>query len=244
MATREFNGTSDFLTLGAAGSTPQVGATSWLCLIKPLVTGTLGTFVTIARTTGNNSLFEMLDGAGAGILAHYNESDGRVSGLAGVTATDWQILGVSKPAGTSIFPRLHRSIVGSGSWTHVDATVNMGSVPSDTWTKTYIGCRNGTTNFKNFRIAVAALFSSELSDANYQSVTGSTQQIANLGPIALWEFNQASVATTVTDLIGTANETARTGTTAVADDPAWTYGLSGGGGGTSLGSRMLLTGVG
>ena len=67
--------------------------------------------------------------------------------------------------------------------------------------------------------------------------TPSTQQLADLGAVALWDFNQASTATALTDLVGTANQTAISGTSVVTtDDPTgWTFGLSGGGGGGSAG---------
>jgi hypothetical protein len=165
----------------------------------------------------------------------------------GYTATDWSIVGISKPAGTGdVTARMHANILGSGVWDHSDATVGLGGHPTDAWTQTQIGRRGTGTNFKNFRIAVAAVFSSELSDANYESIGSAktTQSLANLSPLALWEFNQASVVTTVEDLIGTADETSKSGTTAAADDPSWTYGISGGGGGTSQSGRMLTLGVG
>ena len=246
MATREFNGVSDYIVLGGTGTSIGDNAWSLVTVIKPLVLASSGTYVSCARTTSNSPVFELADGSTSGVLAHNNYSDGTVSASTGYTATDWQLCGVSKPAGSGdVTARFHAKILGSGTWNHDDATVGIGGHPTDAWTLTNIGRRGTGTNFKNFRIAVAAVFNSYLSDANFEAMgnAASTQAIADNSPLALWEFNQASTATTVTDLIGTANETSKSGTTAASDNPAWTYGLAVGGG-TSAAQRMLLLGVG
>lgn len=235
MPVREFDGTDDYLTLGApAGSIALAnGPCSIVALIKPLVLTGDYTYISPHRSSGSAPLFEMHDGSGGGTLSHYSITDGTVSGAVGCTASDWQVLGISKPTGTGIFVRMHRKILGSGSWTHIDATADTGSVPTEAWVATVLGRRPSTADhYKNFRIAVAAVFNYELSDANYETVesASTTQAIFDLGPLVLWEFNQASVATAVEDLIGAADETARTGTTVVTgDDPSpWTFGLTGG----------------
>lgn len=248
MATREFNGTTDYLQCGGTGAALAdiANAFSILAIIKPLVLASSGTFVSCSRTTNVEPVAEMADGASSGVLVHYNRLDGSVSKDIGDTATDWQLLGMDKAAGDNMFPRFHQRILGGGGMTHADATGSVGSQPTDTWTITQFGRRGTGTNYKNYRIAVAAVFNYQLTDANYEAIAtaSTTAAIAANSPIALWEFNQASTATTVVDLIGSANETAKSGTTAASDNPTWTYGLAAGGGGTGTASRMLTLGVG
>jgi hypothetical protein len=231
MATREFNGTTDFLQCGGTGVALAdiANAYSIVALIKPLTLGTNGALVSCARTTTVSPLAELDEGPSAGNLAHYNYLDGAVGASVGATATNWQILGVTKAAGDNQFPRFHQAILGNAApGTHGTATVSVGSQPTDAWTITQFGRRGTGTNYKNYRIAVAAVFNYQLTDADYDSIltAHSTASIAALNPVALWEFNQAAVTTAVVDLVGNAIQTARTGTTVVADDPVWTYGLA------------------
>jgi hypothetical protein len=249
MAVREFNGTTDYLQCGGTGSALAdiANAYSIVGIIKPLVLASSGTFVSCARTTTVSPLAEMFDDSSSGVLGHNNYLDGTVSGNIGVTATEWQVLGVNKAAGDNIYPRFHQVVFGNPSeTTHLDAIVSVGSQPADAWTITQFGRRGTGTNFKNYRLAVAAVFSYQLTDTDYETIcnSASTASIAARSPLALWEFNQASVATTVVDLIGSANEITRSGTTAVTgDDPPWTYGL-GGVAAVAGGKRMLTMGVG
>lgn len=247
MATREFNGTTDYIQLGGTSYALASGAFTVIAYLKPLTlaTGTLQAYVGPSRTTSNSALAEMGIGAStADSLTHTNYSDGTVSATPTSGTSEWELVAIAKASGTGISARMHCRQA-SGAFYHQDSTLTIGTAPTDLWTLTNIGRRGTGTNFGNFRIAVAAVYNSQLSDANFETIGNalSTQSMADFSPLALWEFNQASVATTVTDLIGTANETAKSGTTAASDNPAWTYGISAGGA-ASQAARMLTLGVG
>lgn len=236
MAVRSFNGSSDYLQLGGSGASLADGPFTVCAYVNPqaVATGTLQAYVGPSRTTSNSVLAEMGIGAStADALTHTNYSDGSVAAtpMEGVTG-HWQVVAIHKDAGTGIACRMSCR-QSSGTWDHLDSTVTIGTAPSDLWTLTNIGRRGTGTNFAQFYIAVAAVFTSNLADAALESMfsPNSTAAIAAQHPVALWEFNQASVSTAVADLVGSANETARSGTTVVTgSDPTWTFGLTARGG--------------
>ena len=248
MATREFNGSSDYIVLGGTSYALAAGAFTVLAYLKPLAlaTGTLQAYVGPSRTTSNSALAEMGTGASvADSLVHTSYADGSVLAQPTNGVSEWELIAIAKPSGINVNVRMHCRQA-SGAYYHQDSTVQVGSAPTDLWTLTNIGRRGTGSNFGNFRIAAAAVYNSQLSDANFETIGNalSSQAVADFSPLALWEFNQASTATTVTDLIGSANETSKSGTTAASDNPGWTYGIAAGGGGTSAAQRMLLLGVG
>lgn len=232
MAIREFDGVDDRILLGGSGIALANGARSCVLLTKPLnIQGPFRFFVSFARTTGLNPLFSVYDsGNVAGEIWHgvFFASDTGID--ADMTEDQWQILGWSKPSGSTVL-RGHRKVLGSGSWTHINTSASVGN-DATAWTATEVGAgdNGGANEFKNMRMAVIALFDIDLSDANYVSLesAASTQAIYDLDPIGLWEFNQANVTDNVLDLVGNSDQTGRTGTTVIAgDDPAWTFGISG-----------------
>jgi hypothetical protein len=141
-------------------------------------------------------------------------------------------MGYSKTAGSSA-PRFHWKPLGSGSWSHGDANqgspLPLGNQAGDI-TRFIIGSLGGGSLPWNGRMACVALFGYALTDADWVSIqtTPSSQQLANLGAVTLWDLNQTSVATAVSDLVGSANQTGITGTTAVTGDdpPGWTFGVT------------------
>jgi hypothetical protein len=82
------------------------------------------------------------------------------------------------------------------------------------------------------RLAVIGIWQSVLTNTQIEGLTSALSAWKDLGPTALWAFNQASTTTPVTDLTGGgADQTAITGTTAVTgDDPPgfdFTLGITG-----------------
>lgn len=230
MAIREFDGVDDFIRLGGASTTPGDEPRSIVAVLKPVVGSSSGGYVSLNKTTSTRSIFCMADGASPGVMAHYSQVDGATGITVGVSTSDWQILGLSLVGGGGV-ARGHRKILNSGSWTHANSGVSVSTEDANAWTLTEFGRKDGSTAFKNFRLAVAAFFARELTDADFESIGSAltTQSIYELSPTALWELNQTSVATPVEDLIGSLDETSRTGTTVITgDDPTWTFGLSGG----------------
>lgn len=234
MAVRQFNGTSDYIQLGAPAGSIQLaaGAFTVMALVKPSSPGaSLDAYVSPSRTTSSSTLAELGQGtSGVDVVTHTNYSDGTVSNAPGDTiAGNWQWWVIAKASGTGIPVRCSAYRYRTSDWSHQNSTVNVGTAPTDIWTLTNIGRRGTGTNFANFQIAVAAVFTSNLSDGTLESMIApnTTAAVFAQGPVALWEFNQDDVSTTVTDLVGSANETARSGTTVVTgSDPTWTFGLT------------------
>jgi hypothetical protein len=139
----------------------------------------------------------------------------------------WCIIGFTRPAGAAQTVRGH--LFKSGAWTHFNFPTtlnNGGSTPTQVRFGSYLGSVAGA----EFEIAVAAVWDSELSDGNIETLDNntSTTDWYDLSPTALWEYGQAAVTTDVTDLTGNgANQTSRTGTDVVDHGPTtWDYGVS------------------
>ena len=226
MAVREFDTVDDLMTM-SIGSLGAFGASAWsiIVIVKPGSPLTNGAYVSVG--VGTTSLISSLWNNGDGSLNVATAGE-YVGGASNQAASVWQILGVGKPAGTSN-PHFHRKELGAGSWTHVTSG---GTIANNATTADIIGIGCwANSNRTGMRIASAACYIGELSQANFESVqtTPSTQQLLDLGADALWDFNQASTATDVLDLVGSAHQASLTGTTVVGgDDPSgWTFGVSG-----------------
>jgi hypothetical protein len=225
VAVREFDGIDDRIVVdnGAIGAIGNAAHT--LLIVGKPTTLAGGEAYLSVQTSGSNIIAMYDDGlSGTGKLA-WGDDNQYTGVICGVTTTDWQILAVTKPAGTSLFTG-HRSVVGSGSYTRTTTGTTM-TGPATTPTEVEFGStRNGAfTSFKDYRLAVAAVFNVELSNGQMDTIVNSTANISALSPVGLWEFNQASTATTVTDLTGGgADQTIINGTTVVnGDDPTWTF---------------------
>lgn len=230
MAVREFNGTSDRIVvdngvLGAVGN----AACTIVTLVRPTTLNAGEAYVSCE--TGAVDVFVLFDNAGGGGQLACGDNNEYIFGTVGETAAAWQILAVSwaGPASTPVF---HRKERGAGSWTHQNGS---GALTGNATAITQISfgsMLNGSfSSWKDMRLAVAAIWTSALSNGTIETIetTPATQTIYDLAPTSLWEFNQASVATDVTDLMGNgANETIIAGTTVVAGDdpPGWTFGLT------------------
>jgi hypothetical protein len=230
MAVRSFTSTDElFLDDGGLGAIAN-GAFSIVIIANPTSLNAFEAF--FSAKGGGTGLGALYDGGGGKLAFGSSAAYGDYFST-GMTAGDWQILATTKTAGSTT-PRLHRKELGAGSWTHGDLGGSPSVADVATAATTFVVGSNNGTDYKDMLIAVAAWFPTALSDGDVESIqtTPTTQKLADLGAIALWDFNQASTATPVVDLIGTADETSVTGTTVVGGDdpPGWTFGLSGGGG--------------
>ena len=139
------------------------------------------------------------------------------TGVSGLT-TSWAWYVAKKASGT-VAPRFGIFPIGS-SWTFTDgsATVADRTGPIDT---IFVGGAGGGTNGWRGSIAVAATWSSALSDTTIQNTFGlSASTVLAAGPNWMTRWNQSSTATSVTDDTGNGgNQSAITGTTVDADDP-------------------------
>lgn len=226
MAVREFDGTDDQIVLsgGALGAIGN-GAYSIVLLVKPTTLTDARFSISLQVSTTN--VLAALQKRSSGNLDLASDAGGSV-GLAGLTAGDWQVIGVSKAAGTT-FPRMHRAVRGSGAWTHDDGDAQLANV-AGTCSRIEVGSKQNAA-FDDFRIAIAAVFNTDIGDSGFETIDagGSTAGVIALGPLAMWEFDQAVVTDPVNDLMaGGANQTARTGTTVITDDDQWNFAASAG----------------
>jgi hypothetical protein len=220
MAVREFLAVESGWQATGSFETVMNGPHTLLALVKPLTFNEAGQPWLTLRS-GTAQLASITDG-GSGKLAYFTSTEDARSNV-GETADAWQLLAWTK-ASEAARPRAHRKVLGSGGWTHLDATGDVISYKTEALADIRIA------NFSHVRVATVAIFDTALSDVDLEAIdaVATTQLLADLGAIHLWEFNQASPATAVQDLAGTAHQTAiSAGSTAVTgDDPAgWTFGV-------------------
>lgn len=224
-AVRGFDGSGDFIKVDDGGLGSSTQALTFVVLFQTDEVGGADRPIMSIGTAGGNVSF----GRAGDNLGYYDDSElTSASSTMGIAVDTWYVAAMSKGAGVDT-PRFHAKPLGSGSWAHSDAGASV-TPTSVTCDQIGFGCFvNGAADFLG-RIAVAALFTSELSDGVIESIESnpSTTFLASLSPFALWEFNQASVADDVLDLIGTAHETSITGTSVVTDvgPGGWTFGLT------------------
>lgn len=136
-------------------------------------------------------------------------------------ADDWVVIATTWPAASAV-PRHHKDVIG-GAATHTDGAGVANSPFSDNIPTVRLG---GNADFCNMRLAAAAIFTSELSDVDIESVENAktTQSIADLSPFWLVDDSDAFATNLITP--GTGDRSSITGTADDADDPAgWVYGL-------------------
>lgn len=221
---RDFNGGGTIQLGGGTLGAVLNGAHSIVAVVKPdVLTGNqeVVAFGDSANTRGG------LAYSAAGALTYFTPTEARSSVGSVVTADQWQILAFTKAAGT-IVPRWHRVATDVGTWSHatLDNTI---TDKTNTITRIQIGQFIEATGNVDGQIAVIALFATELTDAQIESIqtAKTTQVLKNLGAVGLWEFNQGDITVPVDDLIGTADQVAESGTAVLADKPTgWVYGAT------------------
>lgn len=231
MAVRSFNGSGDLIKVdnGAFGAINNGGAFSVVMLAYPVTLSLNKCFVSMDQ--GSLNMFALYTPDTSGAFNWGSDVPNADSGAAmGLTTGAWQVIGISK-AGGAATPRLHRKVLGSGSWTHTDGSASVGTNAATAVNITFNAFQDGSGGWLWY-IGSAAMFLSNLSDTDYVNIESNhtTAWIYNnLSPAALWDFNQASTATAVTDLTGGgANQTALSGTSVAVgnDPPGWVFGVS------------------
>jgi hypothetical protein len=213
---RLFDGIDDFITfsVGGAANLPTAALTT-VFLWRP-------------NANHRGGLLDGKDGGSARQIGVNPFDNGDVFFAAnGSTSTgyaaylnQWAILGFTKPAGAGQTVRAHVYRYDTLAWTHT----NLGAVSANAAIASiFVGSFDGG-QFLNGNMAAIGLWTgTALSDANFEAGTGFQTSLANwfnLTPSVLWRFNQASVATPVTDLMSSgADQTAITGTTVSVDEP-------------------------
>jgi hypothetical protein len=208
--------TNDTLTC-SMGSAPTSRAGSTLLLVRAYdaafdILATNTDFISgLAGTTAVSGTF-----VSGGNIFSANDFG---SGLAGPSdKNQWYVIGATKTSGNTAYSYTMSPV--GGSWTQATSgsSADGSGINSIVFGKGVIGGAK-------MDIAAAAQWATPKTIAQLQAL-GNTSMDAWLAgsPSAAWQFNQASIATALTDLTGGgANQTAISGTTVVADPAGWTY---------------------
>jgi hypothetical protein len=228
MSVREFDGTDDQILTAGTGSALFNGAYTVVLIVKPLVSISNGDGYMTFRNSGS-FVAHVAEGP-SDRLAWNTGTTGNGAASVVLTPDAWMIAAVTKDS-VSEQARTHTKPLGSGSWNQDVGGDALGAIATSC-NQALFG-QDGFGTYVDARLATAAYIPLELTDGQVQSIqtTPSTQQLADLGATHLWEFNQASTATAVEDLVGDWDQSSITGTTVVGgDDPSgWTFGLAGAG---------------
>lgn len=223
---RLFDGIDDFITFSAGGAANlPVNALSAVFLWKPNANHRGG--LLDGRDGGNARRIGVnpFDNGGGNVFIDVN---GSTSTSYSAYIGSWAVLGFTKPAGAAQTVRAHLYRYNTGLWAHAD----LGTTSANIAIASILVGSFDPGQFLNGNLAAIGLWAgTALTDANLEAGTGFQTTLANwfsLTPSVLWRFNQASVATPVTDLMGSgADQTAITGTTVSADDPpGFSYNLT------------------
>lgn len=211
---RRFNGTADVITLG---------------LGTAINTITFGTMAVLCRRTTNNTwngpFCTRSSGADAEMyldIAPSSASPASVlwcSFAAGqnnnnaftiTAADDWVWVVITKATG-SVAPRYHKYVMSTQTWTRGNGAGNIANATSPSGGSLQIG--NVAGDFFDGDIAAVAVWTTALSDATLNTIPNNwVSGVLAASPQAAWLLNQASTGTSLSDAVGTANQTAITGT--------------------------------
>lgn len=224
---RLFDGSDDQMVYAFSGTLFQGGAKTLMMVLR------------IIETVDNNKWLSFIEcetsgGSIALALGRENSSPGLIYCVRGggqhqaISVTDadsWMVVGWTIPSGTAT-PRFHKDVIG-GSPTHTAG----GGTQSDNNNEIANVRIGGNDDFANIRVAAAAIFNSEISDGNWETIEAArtTQAIADLTPVWLVDDSDAFATNLINPGVG--DRSSITGTADDADDPAsWVYGLGGAGG--------------
>lgn len=235
MAVRSFNGSSDWLQCapgGVAISNFAQGAYTILALCNPTTISGTEAIVAVEHFAATQAWLSVLASNGDDQIAMADEVNVYGSSYASDwIAGDWALVMIRKASGTAAIESGVARLDGSAAWTYLSTSPTTTGGTAGTPDKIEFGATNNGdfSSFKDMLLATAAIWNSSLSDANLNTIASalSTQSIADLSPLALWDFNQASTGTAVEDLVGTSDQSAISGTSVVTidDPPGWTFGI-------------------
>lgn len=228
MAVRSYNGTSDETVMSGGSIGAGVNADyTLMAVVKPNGTGGPSPLIALESTT---QTLAALCYAGSNLQLYADADD--TFAFVGVDTTHYWIFAVTHVSGTNK-PRFHAMPFG-GSWTHIDGAATITNKTASV-SVVRIGSMHlfggAVVDYGSFNGATVAYLPSALGDLAVEAVGTAltTQSIFNAGAGSLFDLNQASTATAVSDLAGTSTQSSQSGTTVVTGDdpPGWVFGLSG-----------------
>lgn len=227
---RDFDGADDYISM-SLGNMGATGALSIACVCRPTDLGSLRALVALGLT-GNPNFLLRISPSGPFLNTYDSATGGGADGAATLAANTWQVLAMSKAAGTAT-ARFHIYSFATGAWTHENASATNGD-PSVSG-GAVIGAFDTGAPANDFvgAIAAAAVWRSNLSDTLAEELSTGWSAWKARSPAALWRLDQASTATAVTDLTGGgADQSGIQGTavSALADPIDWVARTAGAGG--------------
>lgn len=241
MPVRRFDGVDDAIR-ASVGACNLTGAFSMAALVRSDTTGPWQGIVSNRTTTETAWALQKKP---AGVLSLEHETNGSESKLSVADDMRWYLLVVTKATGTAT-PRFHRYDFSTKTWTHENGNVSLGNRPTQAGGAIHFAeYTTASDNFMGDFAAVAEWAGTALTDGQCESLVTASDIKKGwkaLSPSGLWCFDQAAVTTSVEDLTGNgANQTSRTGTEVVAEEPPIPYELKpaegkGSGSGTGSGS--------
>lgn len=241
---RNFDGTDDVIRVTAPAYFS--GAYTWAAVLKrdsgtafhsPITIGGAGTGAPyfVVTFSNDNASMNIRHGGGAATWDDYAADN-----------TDLHLIVITR-SGSGATPRLH--VFEDGAWTHSDPNSNSTADPAD-WTaesdeEMRFGNWNSSFNWFDGVMVVQALNpGTGLSDGQVEALAGGDRDdYATAGFDHLWEFNQASTGTAVTDYIGDLDQIGITGTSVTTlDVPSTVYSFDAGGGASGGGGANIRPG--
>ena len=217
MPVRTFDGVDDFITLGLGSLGFAFGPGSIVMWVKRGA-GASGTDKLLKVGTSAVSGQYGVDFSATQPLLRCGTTTVGATGITLESADGWGLVAVTKATGT-VTPRLH--LYNAGTWTHEDGTGTLANsgVPG---TSARIGADQTPANFFAGDVGALAVYTTVLDDTAVEALAVDLQAWIDASPAALWVLDQPSLPDALQDDIGTADESAITGTTVTADDIPWT----------------------
>lgn len=225
MSVRKFNGSSDYLRFaqGAAGIT---GAVTIAILVRLEGDGTSRDLFNWHNSTGSGNGYDLFLDTSNKLHLYDGVSTDTASSFTCLASEGWLLLVVTKASGSAkpVFYKYRFSNTTLSTATGAANLANSGSVTGGT---IRIGEYEGGFFTKGI-YAAAAAFNAALTEAQVKALYG----VATLGawktvevaPKGLWFFSQGSVTEEVKDETGGgANQSARSGTSVVGEEPPIPY---------------------
>jgi hypothetical protein len=217
VAVREFNGSSDFIETALGSCGVPIGPLTVIAIIEMLADAVGNHAIVKSRDVNENITCHLATAAGE--IRCWNGANTVTSGQSITVSDGWVVAAWVKPAGSSALTGREYTY-SSTTWTSSSGPSLDAGSPAATGLA-FFGSSTG--DFVNCRAAVVGMWDTELSQSQVED-SGLEAALSNwvaLDPIGLWRFDQASIATPITDMTGNgADQTSITGTTVVnGDDP-------------------------
>jgi hypothetical protein len=212
---REFNGSSDKIQLTPDDDNAAIGAMSWVAIARHDTTGNRW-MISAAGGSGGEWSFGHNAGGTAPALWFEATTVNCPSAIFEIT-DNWCLVACTRADGNST-PRWHRYRYSDMDWQHVNHSGAVTETAALSGASLWIGSYDGASEYWDGKIACLGVWAgTALSDGQLEGMVDDIASWEALSPTGLWLLDQSSVATPVSDRVGTADQIAITGTTSVAE---------------------------